>query len=160
MTVDLSGMTFAVVRHVDAAPDRLFDLLSDVERMAGLGEEHVEARWTGVERGVGARFEGVNRIGERTWTVPCTVTEHERPGRFGWLVGDPASPSSRWGYLLEPDGDGTRVTQTFAHGPGSSFVRYQVEQQPERQRDVVAGRSAQLQARMGQVLEAAAALLR
>jgi hypothetical protein len=54
---------------------------------------------------------------------------------------DPAHPSSTWSYELLPDAGGTRVVHTFVHGPGPSLVRQQVEQDPARTADVVAGRA-------------------
>ncbi len=63
---------------------------------------------------VGARFRGRNRSGLVRWSRPCTITASV-PGRElayetdgGWM-GD----CSEWRFALEPEGAGTRLTQSF-----------------------------------------------
>lgn len=155
----LEDLVVEVREVLPAAPAEAFALLTDVERMAGLGPEHEHAAWQGDARGVGAVFVGRNRMGERTWEVPCTVTAHEPPARFAWDVGDPATPSAHWSYDLSPHADGTLVVQRFAHGPGFTFLRRAVDKHPERAAETVAGRAAQLEQNMRAVLQAAARVL-
>ena len=49
-----------VERHIDAPPDVLYDLVTDVRRMGEWSPETVEADWIGGASGpeVGARFRG------------------------------------------------------------------------------------------------------
>lgn len=149
------------VRERFAAPrERVFDLLVDVARMAGLGPEHVEARWRdGDGPALGAVFLGRNARGDLEWEVPCTVVALDRPSSFGWTVGDPAQPTTTWTYDLRDDGDGTVVVQRVEHGPGRSYLRQVCEQQPERAEQLVDGRARELEADMRSVLRAAAAQL-
>ena len=60
----LSVMKVEVSHHFNAPIEAVWALLSDVERIAGLGPEHVEAHWLGEERGLGAQFSGKNRRGD------------------------------------------------------------------------------------------------
>jgi uncharacterized protein YndB with AHSA1/START domain len=153
----LAGWQVTVRRTITRPAQEIFALLSDVERMAGLGPEHCLARWVTESREVGARFQGANRIGAFTWEVPCTVTDFVRPQRFGWTVGDPHHPSSTWTYTLEPRhggaGDATAVTQTFEHGPGDSFVRRAVERAPAAATVIIAARTRQLRHNMNATLQ-------
>jgi uncharacterized protein YndB with AHSA1/START domain len=158
--MDLSEMVVEVAEVVPAPPDEVFALLTDVELMAGLGPEHVGARWVGTVRGVGAAFVGVNRRqGIGTWEVRCRVVEHEPPTRFAWATGDADEPSALWSYTLRPIEGGTQVIQRFQHGPGRSYLRLSCEKRPEKAGQYVAGRAAELEGNMRSVLRAAAGQL-
>lgn len=142
-----------------APPDQAFALLSDVERMAGLGPEHVAATWDGEARGLGARWTGRNRRGEREWEVPCEVVGYDPPRLFAWRVGDPEAPTALWSYELAPSPGGTTVVQRFRHGSGWSFLRRAVEKYPERAEELIAGRAEELEQNMRTVLVEAGRLL-
>ncbi|MDP9434365.1 MAG: SRPBCC family protein [Actinomycetota bacterium] len=159
MSDPLQDMVVEVREHLPAPQDRVFALLADVERTAGLGPEHRRARWTSDRRGVGATFAGWNERDGRTWEVPCRVVVHEPPTRFGWVVGDADSPTSSWTYRLTVRDDGTDVVQQFRHGPGWSYLRTACERYPDRAAGFVAGRARELETNMRAVLRAAAALL-
>jgi uncharacterized protein YndB with AHSA1/START domain len=154
--MDLTHVTVTVEHHFAASPERVFALLIDVERMAGLGPEHHTAAWTDASR---QRFEGQNRIGEMAWSVSCFVIAHEAPTRFGWTVGEPGQHSSTWTYDLVPAGGGTLVTQTFQHGPGMSYLSASCDKRPEKAQSYIDGRSDMLRTNMAQVLASADALL-
>jgi uncharacterized protein YndB with AHSA1/START domain len=110
-------MRDSVTVHMDAPPDRIWDLVSDVTRIGSYSPETFEAEWldgaTGPE--VGARFRGhVKRNGKGPvyWTS-CTVLASE-PGReFAFGVGARDKPLNTWRYRLEPAGGGTDVTESF-----------------------------------------------
>jgi uncharacterized protein YndB with AHSA1/START domain len=160
MTVDLTSMAVEVTVRFDADPEDVWALLTDVERMAGLGPEHLRARWLTPAPEVGSRFEGWNRIGDHEWDVICVVTECHRPEHITWNVGEGPRPSSTWSYEITPaDGGGSLVTQRFRHGPGTSGVTAAVERHPDRADTIVAGRADMLRTNMLRTLESAAALL-
>ena len=124
-------MTVVVQHRMPASTERVWDLLSDVERMAGLGPENVATRWVDPGPAVGARFTGRNLREGREWTVTCLVTVCDRPSAFEWIVGGVAEPSSTWRYDLTDEGaGGTLVTHLFRHGPGFTFLRRAVEKCP------------------------------
>ncbi len=158
--IDLTSMAVEVSVRLDAPIQAVWDLLTDVQRMAGLGPEHVRARWLTPTVEVGARFEGWNRIGDREWDVVCVVTGCRPPGWIEWNVGEGPLPSSTWSYeLTEGPGGTTTVTQRFRHGPGFSGVTAAVERHPDRAEQIVAGRSETLRTNMVSTLEAAGRLL-
>ena len=148
------------VTHVFPAPIAdVWALLTDVERMAGLGPEHVAAVWVGEQRGVGAQFDGTNKRGDDEWTLPCFVIEWEPPHRFAWAVLERESPSSTWSYTLRAIGGGTEVVHRFAHGPNYSFTRAWAEQQPDEAEAIIERRARMLHDDMKTTLAAAEGLL-
>jgi uncharacterized protein YndB with AHSA1/START domain len=107
-----------VTMHVDAPPQRVWELVSDVTQIGRFSPETFEAEWLDGATGpvVGAQFRGhVRRTGWRgvKYWVKCTVVASE-PGReFTFVVGTPKNWVNKWGYRLEPSGTGTDVTESF-----------------------------------------------
>lgn len=95
---------------VDAPPEQVWALVTDITRMGEWSPECTGGRWILGAAGptVGARFLGFNRHGLVRWLTRCRVTECEEPRRFGFEV---AENGMTWGWRLEPDGAGTRLTQ-------------------------------------------------
>lgn len=166
-TDEVTGLSVEASYRFAAGPEEVWALLTDVERMAGLGPEHEHARWTTradpARVSVGDVFVGRNRIGEREWELPCTILAADAPRHLAWAVLSVEEPSSTWTYDLTPDGDGdapgTVVVQRFRHGPGFSYLRAAVEARPERAEEILAGRARTLRTNMGATLAAAAQLL-
>jgi uncharacterized protein YndB with AHSA1/START domain len=156
----LSLMKIEVSHHFDAPIETVWELLSDVERMAGLGPEHVEASWADHTRGVGAQFIGRNERGEMEWEVPCHITDCVPPRRLAWTVLEPDNPSSRWSYDLTSDANGTTVVQRFEHGPNYSFTRIWAEEHPDEAERIIRERTEMLQSDMKTTLVNAARRLR
>ena len=108
--------------HIDAPPERVWRMVSDVTRMGQWSPACYRCEWldgaTGAE--VGARFRGYNRRGLARWSTVCEVTASE-PGReFEFKVVDGTfsigyrnRELTRWRYIFEPDGIGTKVTESF-----------------------------------------------
>lgn len=111
-------MQDSVTVHVEAPPAAVWDLVSDVTKIGRFSPETFEAEWldgaTGPAKGV--RFRGhVKRNGRGPvyWTT-CTVLECVPEQVFSFGVGSSAHPLNVWTYRLEPAGDGTDVTESFA----------------------------------------------
>ena len=107
--------------HMRAAPDDVWALVSDVTRIGEFSPETFEAVWTHGATGpaVGARFKGHvkrNGVGPTYWS-PCTVTRCEEGEVFEFAVGLDGNALTTWGYRLEAEGDGTRVTEYFRLTP-------------------------------------------
>ncbi len=158
--VVLEEVAVEVSELLPAPPDEVYALLTDVERMGGLGPENTRSAWESEDRGVGAVFRGWNVVQGNAYDVPCTVVAAAPPRAFAWAVGDTALPSATWSYDLVEEGGGTRVTQRFQHGPGRTFLRRAIAAEPDRAAELVQQRMTQIEAGMRTTLLAAAALLR
>jgi len=111
----------SVTVHMAAPPEAIYDLVSDVTRIGRYSPETFEAEWLDGATGpaVGARFRGHvkrNQKGPTYWTT-CEVVVADRPREFAFGVGKPGKHLNRWGYVLEPSGDGTDVTESFELTP-------------------------------------------
>lgn len=118
----------AVTVHMNAPPDKVWDLVSDVTRIGSYSPETFEAEWLDGATGpaVGARFRGhVKRNGKGPvyWTT-CTVTACEPGKEFAFGVGNKDKPLNVWRYVLEPAGDGTDVTESFQLADQPAFRLY------------------------------------
>ena len=117
----LRPLTGEVSVRMAAPPSVVWDLVSDVTRIGEFSPETFEAEWTRGSTGpeVGAYFKGHvkrNGVGPTYWTL-CTVTVCEPERQFEWAVGNDSVTANNWGYRLEPDGDGTVVTEYFRLEP-------------------------------------------
>lgn len=101
----------AVCRDVQASPETVYDLITDLTRIGEHSPETVSASWIeGDSAAVGSRFKGRNKMGFLTWTTVSTVLAAE-PGRvFSFST---SSSDTTWTYTLEPVPHGTRVTETM-----------------------------------------------
>lgn len=104
--------------HIDATPDHVWGLVSDITKMGEYSPEVFEAEWLGDATGpaVGARYRGHvkrNEKGPTYWTT-CEVTECV-PGEvfeFAVMVGD--KRLNTWRYEFAPGAaGGTDVTESF-----------------------------------------------
>lgn len=105
------GTTGEVSVHVDAPPEAVYAAVSDITRMGEWSPETVHCEWLDGATGpaVGARFKGTNKRGIARWTTKPTVTAAD-PGR---LFAFDVAPDTRWTYRCEPDGDGTKLSESF-----------------------------------------------
>ncbi|HET6817264.1 MAG TPA: SRPBCC family protein [Mycobacteriales bacterium] len=106
---------------VDAPPQVVFALVSDIRRIGEFSPETFEAEWLDGADGpaAGARFRGhVKRNGRGPvyWTN-CTVTSYEPDREFAFTVDFAGSPVNTWGYRLRPDGQKTVLTEWFRLRP-------------------------------------------
>jgi uncharacterized protein YndB with AHSA1/START domain len=102
--------------HIDAAPDTVWTLLADVERMGQWSPECYRVRWldgaTSPAR-AGTRFRGSNKWGLLRWSMTCEVKVAE-PGReLTWSTVRGDKDIVRWRYVLEPAGAGTELSESF-----------------------------------------------
>jgi uncharacterized protein YndB with AHSA1/START domain len=157
MTLHLLGpLTREVSLHVDAPPEKVWALVSDVTRIGEFSPETFEARWTRGSTGpeVGASFKGHvkrNGVGPTYWS-PCQVTACVPNEVFEFAVGTDDVTLNNWGYRLEPDRDGTKVTEYFRIEPSLPMRLYWTVLGPLRGRTNERGMRTTL-ARMKKVLE-------
>lgn len=111
-------MHAAVSLHIDATPETVWGLVSDITKMGTYSPEVIEAEWLGgaTKPEVGARYRGHvkrNEVGPTYWTT-CEITEC-RPGEvFEFAVMAGRTPINTWRYDFAPGaGGGTDVTESF-----------------------------------------------
>jgi hypothetical protein len=99
--------------RIDARPDVVYGLITDLPTLASLAEEAVAMKWRkGDAARPGAVFVGHNENGDRRWTTKCTVTEAE-PGRvFAFDVRYTVIPIARWQYDVVASDRGCQVSES------------------------------------------------
>jgi hypothetical protein len=112
--MSVSGMHREASIEMNASPEAVYDLVSDLPRMGEWSPENLGGEWQGSGSGkVGDRFIGHNRTSERAWSVLVMVTVAERGRCFEFVTRPDEGPYVRWTYRLEPSGTGTRVTEIW-----------------------------------------------
>ena len=111
----------SVTVHMNADPDRVWDLVSDVTRIGSYSPETFEAEWLDGASGpaVGAKFRGhVKRNGRGPvyWTN-CVVATCVPGVEFGFDVLTGGKALNTWTYRIEPADGGVDVTESFRLAP-------------------------------------------
>jgi uncharacterized protein YndB with AHSA1/START domain len=105
---------------IDAPPDTVYRLITDLPTLAELAEETAAMQWRkGEQAAPGAVFKGENRNGDKSWSTTCTVAEAE-PGRtFAFDVRFAVVPVAHWRYEIRAVDGGCTVTEsTWDRRPG------------------------------------------
>nr|MDT0660166.1 SRPBCC family protein [Micromonospora sp. DSM 115978] len=140
----ITGAEVTVTRTVAVPIDRMWELVTAIERYGEWSPETVGGRWLDDARepAVGARFAGHSRFPSGfESTVTCVVIAAERPdgldgersAAFAWVVPDEAGVvGSTWRYELRAGHQpGTTVVRhSFTHGPGVTGARVEGEADP------------------------------
>jgi uncharacterized protein YndB with AHSA1/START domain len=114
---------------MNAPPERVWDLLSDVTKIGRYSPETFEAVWVEPATGpaVGAQFRGHvkrNAKGPIYWTT-CTVSASEPGKTFEFGVGNNSDkPLNVWRYDIVAAGDGSDVTESFTLSPTMGLRLY------------------------------------
>lgn len=113
-------MRAAVTLHIDAPPEAVWTIITDITRIGEFSPEVFEAEWLGGATGpaVGAHYRGHvkrNEIGPTYWTE-CEVTECVPGEVFEFVVLLGTRPVNRWRYEFAAAGGGTDVTESFDLG--------------------------------------------
>ncbi len=144
----------AVETVIKAAPERVYELVSDLDAMASFGTEFQAGEWAGGRPGtVGSSFRGRQRLGDSEWETLSTVTVASPGKEFAWVVGDVDNPTATWTVNMRSVPDGTEVRYGFVHGPGPSGLRDRIEKHPEDESKFIEGRLEMLQQNMIKTLE-------
>jgi uncharacterized protein YndB with AHSA1/START domain len=104
-------MTNEAKLHIEASPESVYAMVSDITRMGEWSPENTGGEWLDGAAGpaVGARFKGKNKR-KGGWSTKCTVTAAD-PGReFAFDVG---KGETKWRYRFESAGGGTDVIESF-----------------------------------------------
>lgn len=111
--MDLIPRTYQESIEIAASPEAVYALVTDIARTGEWSPTCQQCWWQeGEGPRVGARFTGRNVIADRAAAYETTSTVIAAdPGReFAWEVGRGVS---RWGYRMEPAGEGTKLTESW-----------------------------------------------
>lgn len=143
---------------IDASPERVWELISDINVGAQFSEEFQRAEWHDgfSEPAVGATFEGYNAhpaIGE--WHLTLTVTEVEPLHRLGWETrDDTGAAGARWRWEIDHlHGQRSRLRHTLRLGPGESGITAAIAQMPDKEARILARRQDEHLANMARCVE-------
>jgi uncharacterized protein YndB with AHSA1/START domain len=139
---------------IEAAPDDVFRVLSNLETLAGFGTEFQSCRWVGGRPGtLGSSFIGVQRMGENEWESTSTITTLEADRAFAWTVGDAADPVATWTFNQRVVPDGTEVRYTVVIGTAPSGLSDAIERHPDSEEKIIDKRLMTFQENMVKTLE-------
>jgi uncharacterized protein YndB with AHSA1/START domain len=130
------GPTVTVDVLIDAAPDAVWALVSDIDLPARFSSEFLGGTWID-----DTHFRGRNRheaAGE--WETTCVVVERAEPWVFAYAVGDAENPSASWRFDLSPEEGGTRLRQSMRMGPAPSGLTPAIEAMPDKEERIIARR--------------------
>jgi len=104
--------------EVDATPEQVWTLLTDIARAGEWSHENQGGEWLDGADGpaVGARFQGRNENGGWKWSRQCEVVAVDAPRMISWRTVPTKArfrDSTIWTYELEPTDTGCRITQRF-----------------------------------------------
>jgi hypothetical protein len=125
---------------IDAAPDRVWSLASDIQLMPTLSNELQSVQWAEGYSGprIGARFVGQNEhpsFGQ--WSTTSFVVACDEPHEFAWAVGDSDTPSATWRFRLAPKDGGTLLSFWTQMGPGRSGLSVAIDSMPDKEQKIV-----------------------
>jgi uncharacterized protein YndB with AHSA1/START domain len=97
--------------HINAAPEKVYAMVTDVTRMGEWSPECQKAEWIDGASGpaAGARFKGSNKKGIIRWSTKPTVKVADPGKEFTFDVGK----NTRWSYRFAPKDGGTELTESF-----------------------------------------------
>ena len=153
-----AGPGVTVETEIDAKADAIWPLVSDPDLLARWSDEFMGAEWD-TEPGLGATFTGRNHIevlGE--WTTTSHITGYEPERLFAWAVRDPDDPGTQWRFELIPLAGATRLRFAMRFGPGSSGLTWMIDNDPEREAEIIRERQDTHRANMSRCIEGIKAL--
>jgi hypothetical protein len=108
--------TDTIDRYIEASPEELYNIVSDVTRTPEMSPEVVKCTWIKGATGpaVGARFKAINNVGRGpSWpNKPVVVTAD--PGReWAFARTEVGGGTVEWRYKFVPEGSGTRVHESY-----------------------------------------------
>ncbi|WP_354641475.1 SRPBCC family protein [Kitasatospora camelliae] len=158
--------------HVEAAPARVWELVTDIHLPTRLSAELQRVEWLddAAAPAIGARFAGYNHhpvVGD--WRTVSQIVELDAERAFGWAVmdadgrygeasDDPDRRMATWRFDLEPEANGTRVRQSVRIGPARSGISPWIDRMPEREEELLVRRLGELRTGMEATLDGLKAL--
>ena len=102
---------------VAAPPSEVWALVTAMDRYGEWSSENTGGYWRKKADGVpgtgevGDEFVGINRRDGVEWKALVEIVEREEERVFAFITGGSAMNFVQWKYVLEPEGDGTRLSE-------------------------------------------------
>jgi uncharacterized protein YndB with AHSA1/START domain len=111
----VAGVEGSATVHIQAPPEKVYAMVSDVTRMGEWSPETYKCEWIEGATGpaAGARFRGSNKRGILRWSTKPTVKVADPGKQFTFDTGRPGKEDTRWTYRLVPKDGGTELTESF-----------------------------------------------
>ncbi len=99
--------------RIDAPPERIYAIVTDIAQMGRLSPECTGGKWLDGATGpaVGGRFKGSNKRGIARWSTTNEVVAATSRQEFSF---ETQQSGTRWTYRLQADAGGTVVTESRA----------------------------------------------
>ncbi len=151
------GVTVEV--DIAARPAVVWPLISDPTVPSRFETELDAAEWlTEAPHGVGSRFAGTNRLGDRTWEIENHVLEYEEGRSFAWGTVDPQDPGAVWRFEIEEVGPRSRLRFSVVIGERNNLTAVNALADPDQEGRVLAGRRKMMRTAMTHTIEGIRAL--
>lgn len=104
---------------IAAPPQVVWDLVTAMERYGEWSSENHGGYWRKNADGVpytgqvGEEFVGINRRDGQEWKGLVEIIERDEGKSFAFVTGGTVLNYVRWRYLVEPESDGTRLTEQW-----------------------------------------------
>jgi hypothetical protein len=140
MTSDQPIHSHAESIYIDAPPSRVWELVTAMERYGEWSSENTGGYWRKRADGelctgeVGDEFVGINRRGDQEWKALVEIVEREEERSFAFVTGGTALNYVQWGYRLQPEGQGTRLTEHWELRNLSPIMIENGDEEVERRR--------------------------
>jgi hypothetical protein len=108
--------TDTVDRYIEASPEVLYDLISDVTRTPERTPDIVSCEWLDGAAGpaVGARFKSINHQGRGpNWSNKPVVTVADPAEEFSFTRSEPFGGTILWRHRFVAEGAGTRMYESY-----------------------------------------------
>ena len=108
--------TDTVDRYIEASPEAVYDLISDVTRTPERTPDIARCEWIDGATGpaVGARFKSTNHQGRGPdWSNKPIVTVADRGQEFSFTRTEPFGGTILWRHQFVAEGTGTRMTESY-----------------------------------------------
>lgn len=156
------GPSTVVEIDIEATAADVWAMVSDPAVSSKFSGESLGAVWADGFNGpaLGAQFTGTNThtaIGE--WDVPCFVHRFIDGEEFGWVTSDVDNPGAQWCFEVKSTADSVLLRYSLTIGPGPSGLTRAISSMPDREADILRGRTREHQANMVKVLDGIKAVL-
>jgi uncharacterized protein YndB with AHSA1/START domain len=127
-------MAYQWTMHIDAPPEKVFDVLSDVANHGSWANPSAKLKISEVSVGppaLGSTYRSEQVFVGKPQTADIEIVEFDRPRRFGFAItqrkqGSTKDVRYRHTFVLSPESGGTRLHRTTASVGGNAVVDFLV----------------------------------